>query len=981
MTSTLEDAAVATLQTALREEGRRIMDVVSDKMPSGNESGGYIIYTEEQVTLAEATEASATECIKIYEEFQPVLLAQHADRQHMAFPTFSEAVDEFFHSLESQRQTQRAAAAVASAYEKLERARADQERRVETLVEDREALRIQAELVELHAENIDRACLVIGSARESGMNVEDLEELIRYEKEGGDPIASLIDRLDLEKEEVRLSLPDTTGIDEGDDAKERARVSVTIRLSLSAHANAQSIFTRYRAAKDKVLKTSQALEKVLKTTVRQTEEEVHKVQVQRARAASTRKPLWFEKFHFFFTSDGYLVLAGRDAQQNETLVRRYLRPGDAYLHADVHGASSCVLRAKRVRAGEGRTRVLPLSQMALREAGDFTVCRSSAWGAKVVTSAWWVEAQQVSKSAPTGEYLTVGSFMIRGKKNFLLPTGLEMGMAVLFKLGDESSILRHAGERRDYALEMEQDQTAGSGIAKEGVSGGGGSHVGGGAGTNSKDEKVHENGEKTANNEDEDEDDPVMITNEDTHNKEGTDQQQPTTTHSSGNACDSEQNENASQNEEHTGKEQSSNMNDTNEENAVEALPVTKVKKGLSAYERKQIKKYGSLEAAKAAADARNKESNNVPKNQKQETDPNATKTTGPVNNNQAKVVKSTRGKKKKQEKSKKYAEQDEEDRQLAMLALHGGNPSASSKSKKAKKKKGSAIVAPKSTVQVRAEEEASSLLLRDVSAEAAKLLPGVRQILEECIAAPDPDPAAAVRWDKFDADSLEQLRALEEEAQVAAARRLLEISRSARVDNFAASLAGIMRVVARHGHAGLAEAVDVADARAGRKTRGERAAEKEAWREVLAADGILEADPQEGEGEVVDDAGELRRLTGKPVAEDVLLHALAVCAPYGALGQCKYRVKLTPGTMKRGKAARQVAEMLVQAAVKDGRSGGAAGGQERRREAELVRQVTENEWVQAICGDVKISAPGASKVGKQMKKKSKRRGSVRRIL
>lgn len=41
---------------------------------------------------------------------------------------------------------------------------------------------------------------------------------------------------------------------------------------------------------------------------------------------------------------------------------------------------------------------------------------------------------QVSKTAPSGEYLPTGSFMIRGRKNFLPPHPLVMGFAVLFKL-------------------------------------------------------------------------------------------------------------------------------------------------------------------------------------------------------------------------------------------------------------------------------------------------------------------------------------------------------------------------------------------------------------------------------------------------------------------------------------------------------------------------------------------------------------------
>ena len=39
-----------------------------------------------------------------------------------------------------------------------------------------------------------------------------------------------------------------------------------------------------------------------------------------------RKPHWFEKFRWFITSDGIVVVAGSDAQQNEQLVKRYMRP-------------------------------------------------------------------------------------------------------------------------------------------------------------------------------------------------------------------------------------------------------------------------------------------------------------------------------------------------------------------------------------------------------------------------------------------------------------------------------------------------------------------------------------------------------------------------------------------------------------------------------------------------------------------------------
>ena len=46
--------------------------------------------------------------------------------------------------------------------------------------------------------------------------------------------------------------------------------------------------------------------------------------------------------------------------------------------------------------------------------------------------------------------------------------------------------------------------------------------------------------------------------------------------------------------------------------------------------------------------------------------------------------------------------------------------------------------------------------------------------------------------------------------------------------------------------------------------------------------------------------------LQGMPREDDVILYALPVCAPYAVLAAYRYKAKLTPGSQKRGKAARQ---------------------------------------------------------------------------
>ena len=88
-------------------------------------------------------------------------------------------------------------------------------------------------------------------------------------------------------------------------------------------------------------------------------------EMQQTRSTATiskmRKPFWFEKFLWFISSENYLVIAGRDAQQNELLVKRYLKPGDAYVHADLNGAATVVVK--------NRVKDQPIPPSTLQQAG------------------------------------------------------------------------------------------------------------------------------------------------------------------------------------------------------------------------------------------------------------------------------------------------------------------------------------------------------------------------------------------------------------------------------------------------------------------------------------------------------------------------------------------------------------------------------------------------------------------------------------
>jgi hypothetical protein len=159
--------------------------------------------------------------------------------------------------------------------------------------------------------------------------------------------------------------------------------------------------------------------------------------------------LWFEKFYWFVSSNGWLVISGRDSHQNELLVKRYMKTGDLYMHSDYGGAASTIIK--------GPPKAGPAPTTTLEEAAIFTVCRSKAWDTKIISSAWWVYHDQVSKSAPTGEYLPTGSFMIRGKRNFLHPNRMEMGFTFLYRL-DQESFLRKLEHKKELMAEIKEEE-------------------------------------------------------------------------------------------------------------------------------------------------------------------------------------------------------------------------------------------------------------------------------------------------------------------------------------------------------------------------------------------------------------------------------------------------------------------------------------------------------------------------------------------
>ena len=125
--------------------------------------------------------------------------------------------------------------------------------------------------------------------------------------------------------------------------------------------------------------------------------------------------------------DGFIIICGKTASQNEELVKKYMNKDDIYLHGNFDRSPSAIVKAFPEQTGGSSP---PLN--ILLRAGDFLVCMSHNWKANRAENAYYVNSDQVSKTAPSGEYINKGSFMVRGKKNFLPECRLELGIGVLF---------------------------------------------------------------------------------------------------------------------------------------------------------------------------------------------------------------------------------------------------------------------------------------------------------------------------------------------------------------------------------------------------------------------------------------------------------------------------------------------------------------------------------------------------------------------
>ena len=113
-----------------------------------------------------------------------------------------------------------------------------------------------------------------------------------------------------------------------------------------------------------------------------------------------------------------------------------------------------------------------------------------------------------------------------------------------------------------------------------------------------------------------------------------------------------------------------------------------------------------------------------------------------------------------------------------------------------------------------------------------------------------------------------------------------------------------------------------------------------------------------------------LPALVGTPSPDDEILGAIAVCAPWAALGRYKYKVKLQPGAVKKGKAVKEIVGRWVSETTtgkvkkeyaEDLGISRVDAEKLREKEGELIKGWKETEIINTMpVGKVRIMTPGS---------------------
>lgn len=342
-------------------------------------------------------------------DFVPIDLNKYQDYEKKTFDSFNKAADEFYSKKIVKDVESKEEKIWAKRIGKYEKRLKMQEDTLEGFYKTIEDTQHKGDTIYAHYNEIQEVIDIILQAREK-YSWKEISTIIKKAKkdksvQGLDMIES-IDKMGV----LSLKLDDT---------------HVQIDPKIGIPESTEKYYNKGKKAKRKIDGVNIAIENT-KNEIKKLEnkKEVAIDELKEKQQHKERRELkWYEKLRWFISRDGYLVIGGRDANSNEKVVKHYSKTNDIYFHCDIHGAPSTIVQ----NTGDDE-----IPETTLYDAACFASSFSSAWTEGFSSyDAYWVNMDQVSKTPQSGEFLKKGSFVIRGKKNFIRNVPVLVGLGIV----------------------------------------------------------------------------------------------------------------------------------------------------------------------------------------------------------------------------------------------------------------------------------------------------------------------------------------------------------------------------------------------------------------------------------------------------------------------------------------------------------------------------------------------------------------------
>ncbi len=321
--------------------------------------------------------------------------------------SLNQAVDVFFSKFDSEALFSGEHSQTKKKVSKQERILNKQLNTIEQSIENREKFLENGNLIYQYLFDIDQLIsTIMTQKREKNLPWEQISETLLRGKEQGVSACLIYEKILPKEMKLLIDL-------QGNKYK--------LDLKLNARENAQKIYDKAKNAKRRI-KGAKIAADITKEKLDLQREKQQQIEEQKAILLRKPKMKWYEKYRWFISTDDFIIIGGRDASSNETIVNKHMNNNDLFFHADVRGAAVCLIK---------NDNKLEIPQSTIQQAAIFASCYSSAWKKGWGnTKIFYVEPNQVSKTPQSGEYLKKGSFVITGTKNYIPKPRLNLAIGI-----------------------------------------------------------------------------------------------------------------------------------------------------------------------------------------------------------------------------------------------------------------------------------------------------------------------------------------------------------------------------------------------------------------------------------------------------------------------------------------------------------------------------------------------------------------------